>query len=120
MMWERVSSLSPTVKEAWETSGGSQSLSVLANKPSKVQESLVVWSRKDFGSVNSSMKKKCTKLEKLMGKPRTYTIVGRIEKASSELDEPLFHEELMWRQCMRATCLRENDQNTKYFHRKAT
>jgi hypothetical protein len=35
------------------------------------------------------------------------------------MDEVLYREEIMWLQRSHTSCLREGDQNMKFFHRKA-
>jgi hypothetical protein len=44
---------------------------------------------------------------------------GEIQRLSRSMDELLYREEMMWLQRSRIAWLKEGDQNTKFFHRKA-
>lgn len=61
--------LEATVRETWNNDGSAQNLSDVAPKLGNMQKSLVDWSRKDFGSVTSSIKRKRQRLKVLTEGP---------------------------------------------------
>jgi hypothetical protein len=70
--------------------------------------------------VSGCIKRKREELKVLHEKTNSEENTKRIKKVSGELDELLFREEIMWKQRSRATWIKEGDQNTRYFHKKAT
>jgi len=119
-MWERDPRLKDAVEEAWSFAPPCSNLSDLMQKIKSTSNHLKDWSVANFGHVNSQIKSKRKILEKLWKKPRNDAREEKIRMVSSELDELLHREEIMWRQRSRVSWLKEGDKNTKYFHKKAS
>lgn len=118
-MWERESSLGQQIEEAWTNQLPASDLSDIHKKLSATMACLGSWSSQVFGSVNKEIKLLKTRLEDL----QKSDFIGNqeyIKTISSRLDEILLREEIMWKQRSRINWLREGDQNTRYFHRKAS
>jgi hypothetical protein len=118
-MWEREESLGEEINEAWEAAGQVQNLADIKNKLHCTMRALKTWSREKFGRVDREIKKLTNRLEWLY-KHNPFSHMTEIKHVSARMDELLLREEIMWRQRSRITWLKEGDQNTKYFHRRAT
>jgi hypothetical protein len=81
--------------------------------------SLYAWKREHFKSVRKEIEKNRTLLEALKEAIDEASMSARtgLEK---EMDELLYREEIHWMQRSGIAWLREGDQNTKYFHRRAS
>jgi hypothetical protein len=118
-MWERESSLCQQIGEAWIHQLPANDLADIHKKLGVTLDSVSNWSKSEFGSVNKQIRLLKCRLEELQRKD----FVGNqeeIKSVSSRLDEILLREEVMWKQRSRIEWLREGDQNTRYFHRKAS
>lgn len=78
------------------------------------------WDREEFGHVKTKIKEVRKKMTDLDNCTPTTGVVEERKKVSKELDELLIVEEVMWRQKSRVMNLAEGEQNTKFFHQKAT
>jgi hypothetical protein len=96
-----------------------EQLSGLKNKLHCTMRALKTWSREKFGRVDREIKKLTKRLEWLY-KHNPFSHMTEIKHVSARMDELLLRDEIMWRQISRITWLKEGDQNTKYFHRRAT
>jgi hypothetical protein len=119
-MWERDASLSAEIEKCWTSSPNGADLADVTNKLKSVQKGLKSWSRRFFGSVHRKVQKLGAQLDNLWNKPASPQRDDLINAKTRELDECLYREEMFWRQRSHVMWLREGEQNTKYFRRKAT
>jgi hypothetical protein len=96
-----------------------QNLDDVAMSLPRVMKSLRSWSFQKFGSVTKELEIIKDQLESLSSHNHVAN-QGEIERLSKCMDELLYREEMMWLQRSRIAWLKECDQNTKFFHRKAT
>jgi hypothetical protein len=119
MMWERDESFVEEVNTTWESHTTALSLQQLHNKLKATMGCLSNWSCLKFGSVTKEINSLKSELQRLYSKHGVgYSV--EINSLNKRLDELLLREEIMWRQRSRITWLKHGDQNTRYFHRKAT
>ena len=120
-MWLREGGCSDTMIKVWGSSSQNANMLQIAGKIKACGEKLSTWSFQSFGSIKHQVEK----ISKLLSKAEIDVANGRLDYEKvrvlrSELNDLLDKESQMWQQRSRALFLKCGDQNTNYFHSKAS
>lgn len=117
-MWEREESLPEEIRKAWQDGLTKTNLADVSHKIGSVMGALQRWSRDMFGSVTEELASIRKQIEEInLADPISNE--EALNRLMARMDELLYREEMMWLQRWRINWLREDDWNTKYFHRQA-
>ncbi|KAL9685630.1 hypothetical protein QQ045_023081 [Rhodiola kirilowii] len=117
-MWFQEESFQQIINSAWQNY--SDSPFSFEDKLMLLQDHLTKWNRTKFGNVQAKIKDLKVKLEEMSGKERTELSIQQEHQLTSDLDDWLHREEILWRQRSRALWLDDGDNNSKYFHAYAS
>ena len=120
-MWMKTDGFVERVDSWWNRHSFSGTPSFLFAK--KLKEDIIQWNRQEFGNVGRRKKELLGALEVLDAKEGVLglTETERVERneARSQVEQLLSLEEISWRQKSRMLCIKEGDNNTKFFHMMA-
>ena len=96
---------------------------VLAKKLKALKGDIIQWNRSDFGNVGCQKKELLKALKSLDVKEGEFGLFeGEISErvtVRSELENLLSLEEISWREKSKMLCIKEGDNNTKFFYKVA-
>jgi hypothetical protein len=119
-MWMHDTGCLATIKNSWETPSQEKGMTRVMNKIENCRKQLIHWSKTQFGSVRHELKQKTdqlrvAELDSMNGGGHTSAKILKVE-----VRDLLDKEESMWRQRSRIQWLQGGDQNSRFFHSKAT
>jgi len=123
-MWLKTDGFTDRVHSWWNQYSFSGTPSfVLTKKLKALKEDIIQWNRSEFGNVGRQRKELLEALKLLDAKEEEYGLseVEISEKAvvRSQIHNLLSLEEVLWRQKSRMLCIKEGDNNIKFFHKVA-
>nr|XP_023927486.1 uncharacterized protein LOC112038880 [Quercus suber] len=119
-MWLKENGCGETVKTAWLAPFPLSNSPLMHEKIKFCGEKLMEWSKHSFGSVKKQLEEKSKLLEKAEIEAAQGADLEAVRLLRMEVNELLDKESLMWQQRARALHLSCGDQNTRFFHNKAS
>ena len=119
-MWLEEQGCHETVKNAWKAISADPPMSKVMMNVNSCKSQLRVWSKKSFGNVVNTLaeKRKCLKIAKEFA-----TKGGSVDfflQLKAKVAELLRVEEKMWQQRSHVQWMVSGDQNSSYFHNRAS
>ncbi|KAL4653850.1 hypothetical protein ACB092_01G335600 [Castanea dentata] len=123
-MWLKSEGFVDRVQTWWNQHSFVGTLSfVLAKNLKALKEDIVQWNRREFGNVARQKKQLLEELISLDAKEGDFGLSDGEKCHRAELRSQVEHflslEEISWRQKSRMLCIKERDNNTKFFHKMA-
>ncbi|XP_065622832.1 uncharacterized protein LOC136064694 [Quercus suber] len=123
-MWLKTDGFVDRVESWWNRHSFSGTPSyVFAKKLKALKDDIIQWNCQEFGNVGRRKKELLGVLEVLDAKEGvlglTKTEKEERNEARSQVEHLLSLEEISWRQKSRMLCIKEGDNNTKFFHKMA-
>ena len=108
------------VRDSWGVSNEVVLAPVFNQKIFMCQEKLKEWNQSTFGHVRNTLTKKLKELQFVEEVGGYTTNPNCVYQLRSDIDKLKRREECMWKQWARTAWLNEGDQNTRYFHCRAS
>jgi hypothetical protein len=113
--WMHDQNCSKIVKDTWEQTSGDTSQKLLA-----VMENTASWGKRTHGNTPKEIKGIQNSIQNLRTLTPSKDNLSQIHQLEVKLDGLLHKEEIWWAQRAKSNWLKHGDQNSKYFHFKAS
>lgn len=120
-MWLKEDTCHTTVELAWTPSLFSSSpMSVVESSLKAYQTKLRLWIKESFGNITQVVRKKKRQIMEAERQADHGGCANQVHLLKAELKDLLSSEEKLWQQHSKQHWLKEGDQNTSFFHKKAS
>ena len=119
-MWLKDERCEGVVHSAWDKPSTSDPMGKVLDKVSNCQTQLVSWNKHVFGNVRLALTRNRKLLAKAEAKALSGCGIGQVKILQDEINKLMDMERCMWNQRSKSDWLRDGDQNSKYFHCRAT
>ena len=119
-MWLNDERCEGVVHSVWDRNIGGDPVSKIMSKVEECQTQLKLWDKNVFGNVRKALARNRKLLVIAEGDSMAGKNHARVKLLSEEISRLMDCEERMWSQRSKTEWLRYGDQNTKYFHCRAT
>ncbi|XP_041020228.1 uncharacterized protein LOC121261886 [Juglans microcarpa x Juglans regia] len=119
-MWVSEERCEQIIDQVWSHKGTSLGMEEVLHLLKGCGEELASWNKVSFGQVRRKLNEARNELVRLQIINSCHPDPGGISRDRNEVQLWLEREEIMWRQRSCVQWLKEGDQNTRYFHSKAS
>ena len=119
-VWSSELGCAETIEASWRKPKTGVPMYSVWEKIHECRRGLRKWSKQSFGSIKQQIREREDQLKAAEAKSMMGSDHAQVITLKNKLHTLLAKDERMWRQRSRVEWLREGDQNTRYFHSKAT
>ncbi|CAL9030450.1 unnamed protein product [Prunus brigantina] len=118
--WSQHEDCVNAITEGWLNGTERGAQGIVFEKIKSTRLKLLSWNRETFGFTRAEIQKTRAQLGALLNCPCSTQTVEERKRLTAHLDSLLIKDELFWRQRSRAIWLKAGDNNSKFFHQKAS
>lgn len=119
-MWVEAANCEQVILRSWTSNHEQGGMDDVMRRISVCSENLTKWNKLSFGNVQRQLQQAKTKLQRLQETNPTHLNKDAFKEAHKEVHCWLERNEILCRQRSKALWLKAGDQNTKFFHTKAS
>ena len=119
-MWMEDVGCKEVVENAWAHNSQGIAISRLEGKVDRCHRNLKWWSKVALGNVTRKLRENKNLLRLVAVEADRGRNIARVLRLKKDISTLLMKEEQMWKQRSRSLWLQEGDNNTRYFHSRAS